>query len=144
MKALKIIGAAICFEIIAQIVRTVGAILEMSYYTDPNYFSVWSKVMMPAAGPPPPSFYVYSIVFGLIGALIYGWLYDVLKGSVPGKGIWDKGLWYGAILFLIGGLPGALATYLIINLPLMLIVYWAIENLIIDLIGGIVIEAIVK
>ncbi len=46
---------AVAMTILAQIVHTLESILTMGYYTDPAYFQVWSKVMMPAAGPPPAS-----------------------------------------------------------------------------------------
>lgn len=143
-KVWQIVIAAILFTLIAQIVHGIGAQFAMSFYTDPNYFPVWSKLMMPSAGPPPASFMIYGLIFGLISALIYAGVYDRLKNSVPGDGIVNKGLFYGLILFLVGVIPGYLSLYLLINLPALLIFYWAVEGLVIDLAGGIVIAAIVR
>jgi hypothetical protein len=135
----KFFLAAIVFTIVNQIVHTVGAMLTMDYYMDPNYFSVWSKLMMPAAGAPPAEFFFYSIGFGFIIALIYTYVYTVLKKAVPGADYVKKGLSYGALLFLIANIPGTLSMMLLLNLPLGLLVGWAIEGLVIALLGGIII-----
>jgi len=139
----RIIGAGIVFAIIAQVMHTIEAFLTMNYYTMPDYFAVWSKVMMPTAGPPPMEFYVISIVFGIITGVIFAAVYSMFKDNVPGAGT-KKGLCYGGILFLVAGIPFGLTMYLLINLPMMLLVWWNIFSLIIYLIGGIVIEKIVR
>ena len=135
----KVLLAGFVFMIISQIIRTIGAFLEMNYYFDPNYFGVWSKIMMPAAGPPPTSFYCYSLLFAFINGVLFSLVYAYMKGGIPVKAWLKKGLIYGLVVFLIGGIPGSLALYLLINLPAMLLIYWAIETLIINLLGGIVV-----
>jgi MFS family permease len=139
----RIIGAGIVFAIIAQVMHTIESFLTMNYYTMPDYFAVWSKVMMPTAGPPPMEFYIISIVFGIITGAIFAAVYSMFKDNVPGTGT-KKGLYYGGILFLVVGIPFTSTMYLLINLPMMLLVWWSIFSLIIYLIGGIVIEKIVK
>jgi len=98
--------------------------------------------MMPAAGPPPVSFTMYSIAFGLIGGILISLVYGVIKGGIPGNTLAKKGLVYGLLLFLVAGIPGSLAMFLLINLPVMLILLWAIEGLIIYLLGGMIIAKI--
>jgi len=143
MKAWKIIVAGIVFAIIAQIIHTIEAFYTMDFYKDPTYYTVWSKLMMSTEGPPTTDFYIYSIVFGVIAGIIYAIVYEMIKKSVPGKTIAKQGLYFGFLLFLLG-IPMPLTMYLIFNAPTMLLVYWVVSALIIDLIGGVVIARILK
>ena len=153
MKTWKIIVSGIVFAIIAQIIHTIESIATMSFYTDPKYFSVWSVIMMPKQGPPPTDFYIYSIVFGIIAGIIYAVVYEMIKKSLPVGTVFKQGLfsgttfkhgfYFGLLLFLIS-IPMSLTMYLLINLPAMLLVYWSISGLIVDLIGGVAIARIMK
>lgn len=136
MKTVKFIIAVILLTVVAQVVHTVGAMLTMKYYLDPNFFPVWSKVMMPCAGPPPPSFMLWALGLGLISWAIFCAVYMILKSGVPGKSGIYKGLLFGLLMFLVGGLSGYFALFLMINLPLGLIAEWGIESLVILLING--------
>jgi xanthosine utilization system XapX-like protein len=139
----QILLVGILFAIIAQIIHNIGAFLTMSFYTDSNYFSVWSKLMMPTAGPPPLSFMFYGLLFSLITGLLFALVYAVIKKSLPGKTV-KKGLMYGFLIFLVAEIPYSLTTILLINLPMLLILYWAIEALIIYLIMGLISAKIIK
>src|SRR4030042_5586644 len=101
----RLLAAAVAYLVIAQVVYTLGVFADMGYYTDPNYFPLWSKLMMPAAGPPPIEFTLASMAFQFIAGLLFALLYAVVKGSVPGKGWKNKGLMYGFLLFLVAGGP---------------------------------------
>jgi hypothetical protein len=136
--------AAVLFTIIGQVIHTAGAMATMGYYTDSSYYNVWSVFMMPSAGPPPALFFMLAVAFGLISAFIYVYAYSVLKKAIPGKGYVKKGISYGAILFLVGNFPGSLMMLLLINLPIMLVIWWAIEGLIVSIIGSIVIAKLVE
>lgn len=131
----RVIGAGIAFAVIGQIVHTLGAVPTMSYYMDPTYFAVWSKLMMPAAGPPPATFFYYSIAFGIIGGVLLALVYALIYSGIPGLKT-KRGVVYGLMIFLAAGVPGALSLYLLVNLPSALIAYWALENLITYLLGG--------
>lgn len=144
INAWRVFWAGILFGIIAQIIHSIGAFLSMSYYTMPAYFSVWSKIMMPGPGAPPASFYLYSLLFSIIGGILVALVYGVVKNSVPGKTIAGKGLNYGVLVFLIGGIPGYLTLLLLINLPAALVLYWAVESLVVDLFGSIVLAWIMR
>ena len=133
----KLILAAIAYTIVAQVIHTLEAFATMGYYSDPAFFAVWSKVMMPGPGAPPASFYIYSLVFGFITALIVGYGYGMVKSAIPGTGM-RKGINYGLFLFFIVGIPYFLSTYLLINLPLGLLVTWLVSGLIIFAFGGII------
>ena len=142
MKIVKILIAGIVFAIIAQIIHTVESMATMSFYTDPAYFGVWSKIMMPGAGAPPMEFYIYSIVFSFITGIIYAIIYSIINKSMPGKTIFNKGLNFGLFLFFIA-IPWSLTMYLLINLPAMLLAYWAISGLIVNLIFGIIVAKLI-
>jgi len=150
----RIIVAGILFVIVSQIIHSVEAYATLDFYMDPTYCQVeaetgnvgvcvWSKIMMPTAGPPPNEFYYYSIVFGVITGIIYAVVYAMIKKSVLGKTIVKQGIYFGFFLFLLG-IPHFLSMYLLINLSTMLLVYWTISGLIVNLIGGVVIAYIVK
>ncbi len=143
INVLRIIAFGIVFMIIATIIHNLFAIASMSYYSDPNYFSVWSKIMMPGEGAPPASFYGYSMFFSFIGGLIFALVFALVGCCVCGKTDLKRGLSYGFLIFLIS-VPGYLSMILIINLPSVLISIWALESLIIYLITGAIITKILK
>jgi hypothetical protein len=62
----RVFLSGLIISVISFVVRQVEAVLTLKYYMMPQYFGVWSKVMMPAAGPPPASFVVTSLVFTLV------------------------------------------------------------------------------
>lgn len=144
LKFFRVFLAGLLFAVLAQVIHTIGAYLTMSYYMMPEYFSIWSKIMMPTAGPPPTSFMVYSLLFSLISGILIALVYGIVKNSVPGKTTAKKGLNYGLLLFLVAGIPGYLSMLLLINLPALLLLYWVFETLILDLIGCIIIARIMK
>jgi hypothetical protein len=134
----RIFGAGILYAIVAQVINTLGAFLSMGYYLMEEYFPVWSKVMMPAAGPPPSSFYVYSIGFGVLMGMLFALVYSVIKSGVPGKTAVKKGLVYGLLVFLVAGIPLYLTLYLLIYLPAGLLWIWAVSSLIAYLVSGVI------
>jgi hypothetical protein len=144
VKTTKLLIAAILFTLISEVVHTAESMLTMNFYTDPNYFVVWSRIMMPIAGPPPTSFYVYSIVFTFISGLIFAFVFTKVKNVIKANVWWKIGKRFGIGVWLIASIPWALTTYLLINLPPMLLVYWSITSLIIYILAGIAIAKILK
>jgi hypothetical protein len=143
MKLWKIIVSGIVFATIAQIIHTVESMATMDFYKDPTYSGVWSKVMMPAVGAPPMEFYIYSIIFSLITGIIYALIYTIIGKSITGKTVIMKGLYFGFILFLIE-IPWSLTMYLLINIPTLLLAYWAVSGLIVNLIFGVIVAKLIK
>ena len=131
--------AAILYTILAQIIHTIGAQATMGYYLLEDYFSVWSKIMMPNLGPPGALFFLWSIIFAFVTALLITYVYNVVKKSIAGKTAVTKGLTYGFLLFLVAGIPTLLSMILLINLPMALLFAWTIEGLVIFLLGGMII-----
>lgn len=144
IKIWKIIVTGLIITVISQVIHSACANLSMDFYTEEKYFPVWSKIMMPEPGPPPMSFLYYSIGFGIITGIIYTAVYVFIRGSLPNNNLTRKGIDLGLLLFFVAGVPGYLSMYLLINLPMMLIIYWAIEGLIIYLLSGIIISWINK
>lgn len=140
----RIALTALVMTAVATAVHTVESVLTTGYYMDPAYFGVWSKIMMPAAGPPPAAFYYYSIAFTFITWLIFGFVYAKLGVSTHEKNMIKNGLRFGALIFLIAGIPGTLSLYLLINLPVGLLTSWAISGLVLYLVGGVVAAKLIK
>ena len=132
----KVILGSVFYAVIAQIVHTLGAFLTMGYYLMPEYLPVWSKIMMPAEGPPPGSLYVYSIVFALLTGLFLAYFYVVLRKSIWGDNAAKRGWCYGLIVFFIATIPCSLMLVLMINLPMAIIISWTVEMLVINVLAG--------
>ena len=126
---------ALVFLIIATVVRQVEAFLTMGYYVDPRYFGVWSKVMMPSAGPPPLSFFVLSIVFNYLTGLFVVGVYQIIKDEF-GQDYWAKAIDSAGLFWKAGVFFFILPVYLMFNVPLMLLVSWLISSAVIFLFMG--------
>ncbi|MCZ7355355.1 MAG: hypothetical protein O8C66_15230 [Candidatus Methanoperedens sp.] len=131
----QVVLSAIIYTIMAQVINIVGTIFTMSYYTDPANFRLWSRLMMPGNGPPGTEFFVASIAIGFLVGMIFAGAYSFLKGSIPGKGF-TKGINFGLLLYLVSGVPFTLTTYLLLAVPALLLLDWAVSSLVIYLIIG--------
>lgn len=140
----RITVSIIAVLVVSMVVHNIDAMLTMGYYMDPAYFQVWSPIMMPAAGPPGMEFYAYSIIFTLIASIFFVMAYFMMGYTLPGKTLWNRGLLYGLLIFLVGGLPGMLSMVLLINLPIDLVAMWAVESLIIYLISGALVAKLLR
>lgn len=133
--------AAVAYVIIAQVVHTLGAIWMMDYYTNPLYFQLWSKLMMPAQGPPGADFYIVSALSNFIMGLIFAVAYPLV--TLPGKGV-TKGVNYGAFLFFVVGVPFMLSVKLLLAVPGALLAGWLAESLVIYMAAGMAFSRIIK
>lgn len=122
----KVFLCSVIYAIIAQIIHSTSTFITMPYYMDPAFFNVWSKVMMSKAGPPPASFFMYSILFafltGLVLAATYDWLRDKLGDKCGGR--------FGTFFMFILSVTVVmffLPAYLLINIPLSLLGIWLLE-----------------
>ncbi|VVB90223.1 Uncharacterised protein [uncultured archaeon] len=138
----QIMVSGVLFLVIAQVINTVSAIFTMSYYTNPEYFGLWSKLMMPSNGPPGSEYFLASITINLVTGIIFAGAYSFVKQSIPGKGI-VKGIYYGVLLFLISGVPFTLTIYLLFSVPVLLLLNWTVSNMVVYLIGGAILAKII-
>ncbi len=128
--------AAVAFVVIAQVVNTIGAILMMGYYTNPAYFPLWSKLMMPNNnGPPGAAFYIASVFSNFIIGLIFSAAYSLVSSNLPGTGV-TKGVNYGVFLFFVVGVPFTLSVQLLFAVPGALLIGWMAESLVTYAIAG--------
>lgn len=116
------------FAIVAQVVHTASAVFTMGWYTDPAYFGLWSKLMMPAAGPPGAEFFIASFLANFAIGAIYSGAYAMLGKALPGKGAM-KGLKYGGLLFMLAVVPFVLTSYVLLAIPTALLLDWAVSDL---------------
>jgi hypothetical protein len=139
----KLLLTSVIFTVVSFILHQIEAIITMNYYLDPQYFGVWSKAMMPSAGPPPPSFMITSLIFSFVTGVSITLIYYYLKDHLPKDT--KKRIFYFADLmagtsFLFSTLP----MYLMFNVPVGLLVSWFISNFIILTIGSFVMVKIIK
>jgi hypothetical protein len=134
---------AIVFTIIGLIVSNATAYLTMSYYKAPAYFEVWSKVMMPEAGPPPMSFFAISIFFSFLTGLILSYLYAFIKELLP-KSYWQKVNCFASIVIGLSFVLFTLTVYLLFNVPLGLLAAWFLSSIVAYYLSSMAIVKIVK
>lgn len=139
----KMFLTSIIFTVISFVLHQVEAIIDMRYYVSPQYFGVWSKLMMPSNGPPPASFMITSLIFTFVSGISITLIYYYLKDHLPAEK--KKRIFYFADLmiatyFVFFTLP----TYLMFNVPVGLLVSWFISTFIIVLSASWVLVKIVK
>ena len=133
-----IIIGGILFVVASQIILMGEVIATMDIYMMPEYFPVWSKLMMPDMGPPPAIFYAISISVSVGLSLLYSTVFHILRNGIPGTGI-RKGFNYGILLFLLSSFPSMLGMWLLINLPTKFFVAGLVFGIIHYLVGGVII-----
>jgi|GEM_PF-6882898 len=79
----------------------------------------------------------YDIVVGMLLAYVY----SIIKNSVPGTGM-QKGLYFGAIIFLVGTLPALGITYITMAIRKKLLLMWALQGLVAYLLAGAALESV--
>lgn len=141
---LRILLTAVLFVVISQIFHSVGAYIALEYYFLEEYMPVWSKIMMPEPGPPPLMFTLLSAGASFLSGIIFSTVYYIVMDSMMGKSWVVRGLEFGLIMFFMTILPGLLSMVLLINLPIMLLVFWMVEGLLISLLSGIMMVKIIK
>jgi len=142
--AVRIFLAGVICMVISFIINNISALLTMDFYKNPAYFQVWSKIMMPTAGPPPWYFMFYALGFSLMGGIFIALVYYFVKGAFKQKSAVKRGLLYGFLMFLVAGIPPMLSMILLINLPLMLVISWIIISGVIFLLDGMVVAKLIK
>lgn len=142
LKTVKWPASVVFMCLISQAVHIGGAFLGMKYYMDPQYFPVWSKIMMPQPGPPPPSFTALTFLFALVAFSFFAWFYSIVRKSLPGRNAVRRGLVFGLLVSMMATVPGMLSISLFVNLPFGLTAMWAAECLIINLLNGVLVARI--
>lgn len=133
-----VLVTAVVMAAVGVVVHTLETMLTMGYYVDPAYSQVWSKLMMPKAGPPPVEFMLASIAVAFFTWLFFAIAYSVLSDSIKEKNPMCRGRKFGALAFLLAGIPTTLMLWLLINLPMGIIAAWTVSSFLLYMIGGMV------
>lgn len=136
----RIILSSVIGMVIAQVIWTIEAMIDMPFYQAEAYFGVWSKLMMPNAGPPPMSFIFWGLLFGFITWLLVSVVYAKIHKGLAEK----KWVNFALILTAVHLVPMSLVMILIINLPLLMIVSWFIHGLVITFVNSFIIYKLIK
>ena len=118
------------YTVIATVIHQLEAFASMRYYTDPAYLGVWSKLMMPVAGPPPVSFFITSTVLTLVTGISLAVVYYYVRNMLP-KHEMKRTFYFADILVSLSVVFFTLPTYLMFNIPVGLLVSWFISSFII-------------
>jgi len=134
-----VILAAVLFVLVSLVVHMAGAMLMLDFYTDPQFFPVWSPLMMPSggSGAPPASFVVYSLIFSFVVGMALAAVFLEIRHSLDNASVLRTGTHFGVLMFLMSVVPATLALLLLINIPALLVVEWAFESLVIYFAAGI-------
>ncbi len=139
----KVIISGLIFTLISFILRQIEAVLTLKYYMMPEYFGVWSKVMMPSAGPPPASFMITSFIFTFVTGISIGLIYTYLKDHLP-KDKKRRIFYFADLMIGTSFVFFTLPVYLLFNVPLGLLVSWFITTFISLTAGSWVLVKIIK
>jgi hypothetical protein len=139
----KVLLIGLLYTIIATVIRQLEVIWTMRYYTMPQYFGVWSKLMMPTAGPPPFAFMVTSMVLTFASGMALTLIYYYLKEYLP-TGFWRRATFFADVLVSTSLIFFTLPVYLLFNVPAALLGWWFVSTFVVLLATSILIVKIVK
>lgn len=139
----KIFLVSFLLLVVEMVIRNIEAVATMNFYLDPQYFSVWSKAMMPKEGPPPAEFFVLSAAFTLLSAMVLACVYECIKSSLE-KDYWKRVLGFTKLMAGLTLVFAYLPMYLMINLPVALLISWFLTSVLITFIGAMMFVKILK
>lgn len=140
----KVIGATVLFAVIDSVLRQVEALATMKYYLMPEYFSVWSTLMMPKAGPPGAAFFVAALVGSLLGGFVMALAYYVLRENHLVGNMWQKAWQFTVKINIVLLVFSYYPMWLMVRLPVVLIISWFVTGLIVTFLGALVFAKIFK
>ncbi|MFH1183055.1 MAG: hypothetical protein V1690_02225 [Candidatus Moraniibacteriota bacterium] len=133
----KVILAGLIFLAISIVLRQIESFLTVDYYKMPEFFGVWSKVMMPKAAPPPINFYLASILFTLISGTILAVIYEKIRNIFP-EDKWKKIFNFTCFITILSIIFFTFPVYLLFHVPLALLLIWVVTSIIIYFLAAIV------
>jgi uncharacterized membrane protein len=139
----KVFLIALLYTIIATVIRQLEMIWTLKYYMTPQYFGVWSKLMMPSNGPPPFEFMVTSMILTFASGMALTIIYYYLRDYLP-KGFWHRATFFADVLVSTSFIFFTLPVYLLFNVPLALLGYWFVSTFVVLLLTSILIVKIIK
>lgn len=139
----KVLQTAIIYTVVAFIIHQLEALFTIGYYTNPSYFGVWSKLMMPANGAPGASFMITSLVFTFITGISLALIYYYLRDHLP-KNRMKRTFYFADLMVATSFIFFTLPVYLLLNVPVALLVIWFITGFVILVIESFVLVKIIN
>ncbi len=109
------------------LIRQIEVVFTMGYYTDPTNAGLWSTLMMPNAGPPPPEFFVTSLLFTFATGTVLAAVFDFMK-DLLGKGYWRRVIGFTDIMVGLAIVFAYFPMYLMFRVPLGLLIAWSLTS----------------
>jgi len=124
-----LIGGLLAGVVIIVMGMVFGALSADMYKLSPK--ALWK----PMGG----DWFMKMAVFDFITGLILAYVFSIIKGSLPGKGLM-KGISFGIMIFAVGTFLGLTMTYLTMAVRTKLIASWALNGLVNYLLAGLIFE----
>lgn len=134
----KVMLVGIIYTVVTMIVRQVESMMTLKWHQMPEYSGVWSKLMIPSAGPPPPEFFIVSTVATFLTGVSLCVVYHYLKEYLP-KNQWQRACYFADLLVATSFIFFTVPVYMLFNVPLILIGSWFISGFILNLIASVLI-----
>ncbi|MCX6732713.1 MAG: hypothetical protein NTV98_04190 [Candidatus Roizmanbacteria bacterium] len=126
----KVFIVGIIYTVVATLIHQLEAMISLKYYMMPEYFAVWSRTMMPIAGPPPMDFFVKSTIMTITSGISLALVYCYIRDMLP-KNIKERVLLFADLLAGLQFIFFILPVYLLFNLPIGLLINWFISGFLI-------------
>lgn len=123
----KVFIVGLFYTIIATVAHQIEAMISLKYYMMPQYFGVWSKLMMPKMGPPPTDSFITSTIITFTSGISLSLVYYYIRDMLP-KNIQERILLFADLMIGLQFVFFTLQVYLLFNLPIMLLVSWFISS----------------
>lgn len=138
MNTNRIIGLSFLVWIIGTVfgILTCGWLFNWVYQIPPNIWKAPEQIM--SAGN-----FIGSAIAGLLISFIFVIVYAYLHKKLPYKGA-KNGLFYGFIIWLVSAFSGIISMPFYMTISVVVVVYWIISALILNLINGAIIGALYK
>lgn len=131
----KIIFASLILTVIDFIIHQIEATITIKYYLMPEYYGLWSKLMMPKAGPPPAEFFVISILVSFLSSLVLATIFVFIKDLLPKKHSL-RILGYTKITALFMLIFSYFPMFMMFNVPYVLLASWFLTSVIAIVVGA--------
>lgn len=139
----KLFLCGLIYLVFTTAIRQIEIILTMKYYLMPQYFGVWSQLMMPNTVPPPLNFIVTSSTFTFASGLSIGLVYYYIRNLLP-KQFWHRVTFFTDLMIGTSFIFFTLPVYLLFNLPFQLLLSWFISSFIILFLTSLTLVKIIR
>ena len=78
---------------------------------------------------------------GLVGAMIFAFVFALLYKSIPGK-CFVKGIVYGVLVWALGSLIGVTTMSCYMTISYVVVLYWVLAHLVFNVITGAIVGLI--